>query len=540
MTHQISLAPVATQLPTGAGRSTLPPDLLEDAAHRLRALCLVVVGLLVLNQVANLTFRARILPVPLTIALSAVVVLASGAVYVLSRRLRPARVLDLGLVYAVSLAVLLSMTAVPANWFKDPVPGLTWSPVAVWTLLFPLMIPSTLPRTLVAALLAAGSEPVVALLLSWQGVGVLPPATDVLSRLWPNGVAVLCALAITRVIHRLGQKLTAARAVGNYQLVTRLGEGGMGEVWEASHRLLHRPAAVKLISAAAMDATPEAAARLFRRFEREAQATAQLQSPHTVHVYDFGVTRDGAFYYVMELLDGLDLHHLVDEHGPQPPERVVHILRQACHSLDEAHARGLIHRDIKPANIYLCRYGLDLDFVKVLDFGLVKPREDAPEGTPGGGRLTGQLALTGTPGFIAPEGMMGDAPLDGRADLYSLGCVAYFLLTGREVFEFSATMALLMAHANQPPTPPSQRGVAGIPAELEAIVMTLLEKDPARRPQTARALDDRLAALGLEERWTPARQAEWWAGRPPRPPTSPHGEPTAALEPQVTAPGTLA
>jgi serine/threonine-protein kinase len=332
------------------------------------------------------------------------------------------------------------------------------------------------------------------------------------------------------VIHRLGRKLEAARAVGNYHLVTRLGEGGMGEVWQASHRLLHRPAAVKLISAAAMDAKPEVAARLFQRFEREAQATAQLQSPHTVHVYDFGVTRDGAFYYVMELLDGLDLHRLVEQHGPQPPERVVHILRQACHSLDEAHTRGLIHRDIKPANIYLCRYGLDVDFVKVLDFGLVKPREDVTEDA-AGVRLTGQMALTGTPGFIAPEAMMSERPIDGRADLYSLGCVAYWLLAGREVFEHTATMAMLIAHANERPQPPSARGV-NVPPDLEGIVMTLLEKDPARRPQSARALADQLAELRIEESWTIAHREEWWAAQPARAPASEHA-PTLVLDPGV-------
>jgi serine/threonine-protein kinase len=536
VTQQISLAPVATAAPPGQGRSALPTDLLEDAAHRLRALCGVVMAVVVLNLVANATFRARVLPASMTIALTAIVLLGSAAVYLLSRRLRPERVVDLGLVYAVGLAFLLSATSVRANWFGDPVPGLAWSPVAVWTLLFPLMIPSTVPRTLVAALLAAGSEPLMALQLSWRGVGELPPVTDMLTRLWPNGVAVLLAIAITRVIHRLGQKLVAARAVGNYHLVARLGEGGMGEVWQASHRLLHRPAAVKLISAAAMSEKPEVAARIFARFEREAQATAQLQSPHTVHVYDFGVTREGTFYYVMEILDGLDLHHLVEEDGPQPPERVVHILRQACHSLDEAHARGLIHRDIKPANIYLCRYGLEVDFAKVLDFGLVKPREDTAAPTPEGGRLTQQLALTGTPGFIAPEAMLSDSPIDGRADLYSLGCVAYWLLTGRDVFEHTATMALLMAHANQAPPPPSTRGV-NVPPALEGIVMALLAKDPAHRPQTARDLADRLAALGLEERWTEARRIAWWSSRPPRTFASgaDPGAPTAELSPASSA-----
>jgi serine/threonine-protein kinase len=227
-------------------------------------------------------------------------------------------------------------------------------------------------------------------------------------------------------------------------------------------------------------------------------------------VYDYGIARDGTFYYVMELLDGIDLFALVDDYGPQPPERVVHLLRQACHSLHEAHERGLIHRDIKPANLFICRYGLDVDFVKVLDFGLVKPRE-----TPGADlRLTHADALTGTPTYMAPEAILAPERIDGRADLYALGCVAYFLLSGHDVFQGSSIPAMLVAHAQQPPAPLAQRASQAVPPELDALVLACLAKNPNERPRTAEELSLRLAALGLEERWTPERARAWWATVP--------------------------
>jgi hypothetical protein len=510
MTQQISLEPRISQLPGAGERGTanLPLDLLEDAARRLRALCIVIVGVLVLNLIADLTFRNAFLPERLEVELDLLVLAVTGIVFWLSYRVSPKHVIDMGLTYAVFLAALFATTTVPHNWFTNSVAGMVWSPNAVWVLVFPVMVPGTMGRTLLAAVLAAAAEPMAVLYFSWRGLGPLPPAAEMASRLWPNVLAVAVAMGVTRAIHKLGEKIQAARSIGNYHLVRRLGEGGMGQVWEATHRLLARPAAVKLISPDALGAKSADPGKLFRRFEREAQATAQLQSPHTIGVYDFGVARDGTFYYVMELLDGLDLHTLVAEDGAQPPERVAHILIQACHSLNEAHARGLIHRDIKPANIFLCRYGLETDFVKVLDFGLVKPREQ--DGTPQSGpKLTQQQMVTGTPGFIAPESVMSEAPLDGRADLYALGCVAYWLLTAREVFQHNSLMAMLMSHANQAPTPPSVH-MPGIPPGLEELVLALLAKDPAARPQTAGALADRLTALGLTADWTEAKRLAWW------------------------------
>src|SRR5206468_1620159 len=220
--------------------------------------------------------------------------------------------------------------------------------------------------------------------------------------------------------------------IGSYTLDSRLGTGGMGEVWKAKHKLLAREAAIKLIRPQVLQSSTGRQEFLLRkRFEREAQVTASLRSPHTVALYDFGHAKDGSFYYVMELLDGIDLETLVDQYGPMDPGRVVHILYQACKSLEEAHKAGLIHRDIKPRNILLCKLGLEYDFAKVLDFGLVKSLRptDVAESM-----LTVEGVITGTPAYLAPEIALGNRDIDGRADLYSLGCVAYFLLTGLLVF----------------------------------------------------------------------------------------------------------
>ena len=264
------------------------------------------------------------------------------------------------------------------------------------------------------------------------------------------------ATIISRVTYGLRRQVAEANELGQYVLEEKIGGGGMGEVWRARHRLLIRPAAIKLIRPQVRDGgDPEL---LLRRFEREARATAALKSPHTVQLYDFGVTEDGRLYYVMELLDGLDLDTLVRQYGPLPAERVVHILRQVCASLQDAHANGLVHRDIKPANIVVSRAGTTFDFVKVLDFGLVKldsraaaPTEDAVQA-----QHRGQLP-SGTPAFMAPEVVLGAADTDHRVDLYALGCVAYWLLTGKLVFEGESAVEVMFHHAHTPPTRPSTR-----------------------------------------------------------------------------------
>jgi serine/threonine-protein kinase len=231
-----------------------------------------------------------------------------------------------------------------------------------------------------------------------------------------------------------------------------------------------------------------------------------------VELFDFGVADNGAFYYVMELLDGLDADALVRRFGPLPADRAMYLLRQVCHSLTEAQACGLVHRDIKPANIFLCRYGEDHDFVKVLDFGLVKALDGRAErGAPG---LTADNVVQGTPAFIAPEQAMGDANVDGRADIYATGCVAYWLLTGQHVFTADTPMGILVHHARTRPTPPSARTDQPIPPSLERLVLACLSKDPADRPQTARELSHLLAEVEGGDAWTEERARLWWTTHP--------------------------
>jgi serine/threonine-protein kinase len=297
--------------------------------------------------------------------------------------------------------------------------------------------------------------------------------------------------------------------MGSYELTDLLGRGGMGEVWQGKHRLLTRDAAVKLIHPKALGAQDEdKAMTVLKRFEREAQATAVLRSPHTIEVYDFGIARDGTFYYVMELLNGLDLHELVEKFGPQPPSRVVHILKQACHSLHEAHVGGLVHRDIKPSNLFLCRYGLDADFTKVLDFGIVKQQVEEREGA---GQLTEVGMVSGTPAFLSPEAVVEDVKLDGRADLYALGCVGYWLLTGQLVFDKPSPMGLVMAHTNEQPVPISERTANEVPADLEKVLMSCLAKDPTDRPRDAHQLALLLGNVASAGDWTQEAAGAWWA-----------------------------
>jgi eukaryotic-like serine/threonine-protein kinase len=323
------------------------------------------------------------------------------------------------------------------------------------------------------------------------------------------------ATIVSRVLYGLRRQVAEASELGQYLLEERIGGGGMGEVWRARHRLLIRPAAIKLIRRNAVDALAGDPELLVRRFEREARATAALTSPHTVQLYDFGVTEDGRLYYVMELLDGLDLDTLVRQYGPLPPERVVHLLRQVGAALQDAHANGLVHRDIKPANIVVSRAGTTFDFVKVLDFGLVK-LDSARDSDRELVKLSTDDSWSGTPGFMAPEVVLGTAT-DHRVDLYALGCVAYWLLTGTMVFEGENAVQVMMKHAQAEPERPSARIGRALPAALEALVMECLEKDPSRRPASAEAVGDRLRSVALTEAWTAERAEQWWARHRPMP-----------------------
>ena len=338
---------------------------------------------------------------------------------------------------------------------------------------------------------------------------------------WPGNIRELTtvlerAILVTRgpVLEIDEESLDDRLSVGSYRLISPLGSGGMGEVWLAKHRLLARPAAVKLIR----QETPAGAAReqLVRRFQREAQVTARLRSPHTVQLYDFGVNDSGAFYYVMELLQGLDLQHIVNRFGPQVPERVIMLLRQACRSLAEAHEHGLVHRDIKPANLFVGRLGTEYDYLKVLDFGIVKERPGSGGLDPAAATLiTSPNFVQGTPAFMAPEVVFGEHPIDGRTDLYSLACAAYWALTGELVFKANTPAQMLLHHAQTQPALPSAVSELPVPRDLETLLMQCLEKDPAKRPVSALALEARLARIRCPDSWTQARAREWWETHAP-------------------------
>jgi eukaryotic-like serine/threonine-protein kinase len=384
--------------------------------------------------------------------------------------------------------------------------GLSW--VSVWVLLFTMVIP-TPPR--VAILGAALSLSAVPVMFALGDNMAQPPMAYFVRLVLPYLVVLLVAYIGSRVIHGLRAEVSKAREMGSYRLVERLGKGGMGEVWRAQHRLLARPAAIKLIRPEVLGGEdPGTRELLLRRFEREAQATAQMCSPHTLALYDFGVADDGTFYYVMELLDGFDLARLVERFGPVPPARAVHFLRQVCASLGEAHEAGLIHRDVKPANLYVCRYGREVDFIKVLDFGLVK--HDRPGRVDEGAEnlSAAHMSPGGTPAFMSPEQALGESPVDARSDLYAVGCVAYWLLTGSLVFRGVTPMETVVMHVSREPEPPSQRTTRPIPPDLEGIVLSCLAKNPAERPQTADELAERLVRARIGEAWTREQAMAWW------------------------------
>ena len=386
--------------------------------------------------------------------------------------------------------------------------------VGVWIVAYPSVVALPPKQILIASLLAAATVPAV--FITSAVVHGVPPEAGSLPwvAVWRNALPVLIcagiAYAIAYRVFRMARDVSKARRLGSYQLSEKIGEGGMGEVWRAKHRMLARPAAVKLIRPESLGKNGDTAGvrTIMRRFEREAQATAMLTSPHSIMLYDFGIADDGVFYYVMELLEGRDLKSLVHERGPMPAERTVHFLRAACDSLADAHDRGLIHRDIKPANIFTCRRGRDFDFIKVLDFGLVKSVTDVGETIT---QLTGTNATSGTPGFMAPEMVTGEAPVDGRADIYALGCVGYWLLSGQMVFNGKSPLSILVQHVKETPPLVSTRTEIEVPPRLEEILHACLEKNPDDRPESARALAAMLANLAVTlPAWTQERAESWW------------------------------
>jgi len=333
-------------------------------------------------------------------------------------------------------------------------------------------------------------------------------------------VAVSIATLVSKVIYGLRRKVQEAQRLGQYTLEEKVAEGGMGVVYRARHAMLRRPTAIKLLPPG------KAGEHSLKRFEREVQLTSILTHPNTVAIYDYGRTPDGVFYYAMEYLEGMNLDDLVREDGRQPPARVVHVLRQICGSLEEAHGIGLIHRDIKPANVILCERGGAPDVAKVVDFGLVRDLHGEEEVA-----LTSERAIAGTPLYLSPEAIRAPETVDARSDLYAVGAVAYYLLTGHPVFEGRSLVEVCGHHLHTAPEPPSQRAGIAIDPGLEACVLECLEKDPSRRPQTARALGERLAASGVAA-WTEDDARAWWAARGPRRPAP--LPPTPALSESMT------
>jgi hypothetical protein len=320
-----------------------------------------------------------------------------------------------------------------------------------------------------------------------------------LAAIW-SVVGIVISCVTSQVIYGLRCKVAQAERLGQYSLEEKIGEGGMGVVYKARHALLRRPTAIKLV-------LPERAGpEILARFEREVQLTASLAHPNTVSVYDYGRTPAGVFYYAMEYLDGIDLEKLVERFGPQPPARVVHVLTQVAGSLGEAHSVGLVHRDVKPANVILCeKRGLP-DTAKVVDFGLVKDLTQL-----GRAQLTlsGTSSIVGTPLYLAPEAITNPDAIDARADLYALGAVGYYLLTGQPVFSGASLLEVAAQHLHQAPIPPSARSPHLVPAALENLVLACLAKDPGARPKNALEVVRALASCRVAE-WSTEQASDWW------------------------------
>lgn len=419
----------------------------------------------------------------------------------LSRRLahQPERVIQIGLSFLVlsSLEIGVAEATIP---FTENLLIRGHSAIAMWIGVFSLLAPAPYRQSLIAALCAAAMAPSGIALNLWIRGYEPPPAA-----IWILWSAAPFLMAITgtwlaRWVYQLGADLEQAREMGSYELLEPIGQGGMGEVWRARHRFLARDAAIKLIRRKALDTPMQ-----LKRFEREARVIAKLECPHTVSIFDFGATPTGQLYFAMELIRGLNLDQLVQRFGPQSPNRVKHIWIGVLKSLEEAHRASLTHRDVKPSNILLARLGLEYDFVKVVDFGLAKSHggEDQTQ-------LTLESTTVGTPAYMAPELASGDdEKIDGRADLYAMGCVVYFLLVGKTVFEAPTPMALILKHIQEPVVRPSERFELEIPEEMERLVLWCLEKDPALRPQSARELLEKVEALTLEP-WSAEKQYRWW------------------------------
>jgi eukaryotic-like serine/threonine-protein kinase len=411
----------------------------------------------------------------------------------LIRRQLPIKVLyGIDFFYAFGTGSIFASAAyIAAGLRSSAFVNLIWA--ILITFLRTIVVPSTGWRTAIA-----GSLVFVPLMLAAIGLAVtttqdVPPDAYVMSALMISVTVILLATIGSRVIYGLRKQASAATRLGQYTLDSKIGEGGNGSVHRAHHALLRRPTAIKVML------PDRIGADTLDRFEREVQHMSLLTHWNTVAVYDYGRSPDGLFYYAMEYLDGINLENLVVDFGRQPADRVIAIMRQVCAALNEAHRRGIIHRDIKPANIILCERGDVPDVAKVVDYGLVK--EITAE--------KGESMILGTPAYVAPEAVTDPANIGPGADIYQLGLVGYFLLTGHRVFHGKTAVDVCVQHVTAQPKPPTSHGVK-MPAELERIIMQCLAKQPAERPASAAALANLLAAVPLAGDWSEDEAARWW------------------------------
>jgi serine/threonine-protein kinase len=496
-------------------KRSIPPDLLREASKRLGIMCMMAA---ILSVVGNLLWRftwptlhnGRPLPgVQGPEVLSYGITVVSLALWLVVRRktARPEVFLKIGLIYMIVVCLMVGLVQ---HWqlpMSEPLyTQISW--LGVVTIMFAAVLPTDPKTMLITALVAVSMNPVSMIVTHVHSMSAIDATKAALLMHYPDYLLACSAAAIAAVVTQLGRQVTKAREMGSYQLGDLIKRGGMGEIYRATHRMLARPAAIKLIRPEALGAEGESADLAVKRFHREAEAAANLRSPHTVELFDFGVTEDQTLYFVMELLEGKDLETLVREQGPLPARRVIHILRQACESLAEAHEKGLVHRDIKPANIHLGKAGVRYDYVKVLDFGLVKSvHADASDDS----MATAVGRTPGTPSYMAPEAALGET-LDARSDLYALGCVGYFLLTGHMVFDGTSAFQIVAKHLRNDPVPPSLRTKNDIPQALESIILKCLAKKPDDRFASAKDLSRALAGVpartwtedDAQQAWTPA------------------------------------
>ena len=477
--------------------------------HRLRAVALILSILLGVAFIGNFFSDYA----PLVILRAAIVLFFVGIFFLLlSARdfsLTQLRWIEAGLfgaivvqyvlmmwtrmVYFASVNDSLSVVAAEYAYFS------TW---AFLILTYGILMPNTWQRAL-AVLLPAAFLPfglILWLRSSHPAIEAALDADEMNTPVFLPFLAVLVAVYGTYIINSIRRAAFKAKQLGQYVLKTKLGSGGMGEVYRAEHQLLKRPCAIKLIK-------PEKAgdASVLARFEREVQATAKLTHWNTIEIFDYGHSDDGTFYYAMELLPGLSLEEVVKFYGPIPAERAVHFLRQACKALREAHGKGLIHRDIKPANIFAAERGGVYDVAKLLDFGLVREQSSAAEDL----KLTQAGTFSGSPLYMCPEQTKSYHNLDARSDIYSLGAVAYYLLTGQPPFMSDNMWDIVAAHARDPVVPPSEINPT-VPEDLEMVVNRCLAKMPVHRFQNVDDLEKALAACQCADKWTEEQAAAWW------------------------------